>query len=59
MTGLGDFLEFEAVMDSRYSDHALETKKVQTLMEKLQISKESLIALSYQDLLRDPGSMKP
>ena len=46
-------------MDSRYSDHALETKKEQTLMEKLQISEESLIALSYQDLLRDPGSMKP
>ena len=59
VTGLGDFLEFEAVMDSRYSDHALETKKVQTLMEKLQISEESLIALSYQDLLRDPGSKKP
>jgi len=58
VAGLGDFLEFEAVMDDRYSDHARETDKVRKLMEKLQITEASLIATSYQDLLRGQGGKR-
>ena len=52
VVNLGDFLEFEAVMDSKYNDHDLETNKVRKLMAVLKISDSDLIPGSYQDLIR-------
>jgi adenylate cyclase class 2 len=57
--GLGDYLEFEAVMDSRYNDHEQESKKVRQLMQRLQIQENMLIPASYQDLLRKQLRLKP
>ena len=59
INGLGDFLEFEAVMDNKYDDHEQEIKKVMQLMEKLHIRESELIPQSYQDLVRMRGRRKP
>ena len=48
---LGNFLEFEAVMDDRYNDKDLETKKVNYLLEKLEIDEKDLISVSYENLM--------
>ena len=48
---LGNFLEFEAVMDEKYSNKEMETRKVDYLMEKLGIKNEHLISKSYENLM--------
>lgn len=48
---LGTFLEFEAVMDEKYNDRDLETKKVNYLRKVLDIEEEDLICESYENLL--------
>jgi predicted adenylyl cyclase CyaB len=48
---LGNFLEFEAVMDEKYNNKEAETEKVKYLMEKLEINNEDLISESYENLL--------
>jgi predicted adenylyl cyclase CyaB len=48
---LGDFLEFEAVMDNKHQNHDREINKVNKLMKILEISNADLVAKSYQDLL--------
>jgi predicted adenylyl cyclase CyaB len=50
---LGNFLEFEAVMDDRYNDKDLETRKVNFLLEKLEISDKDLISVSYENLMEE------
>jgi len=49
---LGNFLEFEAVMDNKYNDKNVETKKVKFLMDKLGLNDEDLINGSYENLMR-------
>ena len=49
---LGTFLEFEAVMDEKYNDRDLETKKVNYLREILNIDDENLICESYENLMK-------
>ena len=48
---LGNFLEFEAVMDEKYSNKEVETGKVKYLMEKLGVKNEDLIGESYENIL--------
>ena len=48
---LGNFLEFEAVMDERNNDKNVETQKVNFLLEKLQIDEKDLISVSYENLM--------
>jgi len=48
---LGNFLEFEAVMDEKYSNKEVETRKVEYLMEKLGVKNEDLIGESYENLM--------
>ena len=48
---LGNFLEFEAVMNNRYNDKNVETKKITFLMEKLGLKDEDLISMSYENLM--------
>jgi adenylate cyclase class IV len=48
---LGSFLEFEAVMDEKYSNKKVETGKVEYLMEKFGIKNEDLIGESYENLM--------
>lgn len=52
---LGDFLEFEAVMDNHHQFHDLEIEKVNRLMEILNISASDLVPKSYQDLIGEKG----
>jgi len=49
---LGNFLEFEAVMDKKYNNRNVEIEKVTFLMEKLEIKDEDLISESYENLVR-------
>lgn len=48
---LGNFVEFEAVMDDRYNDQDLETEKVNFLLKKLEIDEKDLISVSYENLI--------
>ena len=48
---LGNFLEFEAVMDEKYSNKEVVTGKVKYLMEKLGVKNEDLIGESYENIL--------
>jgi predicted adenylyl cyclase CyaB len=48
---LGNFLEFEAVMDEKYSNKEVEIGKVKYLMEKLGVKNEDLIGESYENIL--------
>ncbi len=48
---LGNFLEFEAVMDEKYRNKEVETGKVEYLMEKFGIKNEHLIGESYENLM--------
>jgi predicted adenylyl cyclase CyaB len=52
VTGLGYFLEFEAVMDQKYNDRQKETEKVNRLMKLLEIGQEDLISQSYENLVK-------
>ncbi len=49
---LGEFLEFEAVMDDSFTDKYVEKKKVEYLMEVLGIKKENLLQNSYENMIR-------
>jgi predicted adenylyl cyclase CyaB len=48
---LGNFLEFEAVMNDRYNNRKVESRKVEYLMGKLGITNEDLISESYENLM--------
>ena len=48
---LGNFLEFEAVMNKKYNDKNVEAKKVNYLMDKLGIKDKDLISGSYENLV--------
>lgn len=50
---LGTFIEFEAVFDEINSDEKKEQQKVNFLMNELNIQKEDLIAVSYENLLKE------
>jgi len=50
---LGNFLEFEAVMDEKYNNKEVETGKVKYLMDKLDINNEDLISESYENLMEN------
>jgi len=52
--GLGTFIEFEAVFDDKDNlDVEKQKEKVDYLMQKLDVKKEMLIAVSYENLLKD------
>ena len=51
VSDLGNFLEFEAVMDTKYNDKNEETRKVKYLMQKLEIENEDLVSESYENLM--------
>ena len=52
--GLGTFIEFEAVFDDKDDfDEEKQKEKVDYLMQKLDVKKEMLIAVSYENLLMD------
>jgi len=52
--GLGTFIEFEAVFDDKDNcDEEKQKAKVDYLMQKLDIKKDMLIAVSYENLLKD------
>ena len=48
---LGTFIEFEAVFDKNNSEEKKEQKKLDYLMQKLEIKKEQLIDVSYENLI--------
>jgi len=48
---LGNFLEFEAVMDEKYRNKNVEIQKVKYLMEKLEINEVDLVSKSYENLM--------
>ena len=48
---LGNFLEFEAVMDEKYRNKNVEIQKVKYLMEKLEINEADLVSESYENLM--------
>jgi predicted adenylyl cyclase CyaB len=48
---LGSFLEFEAVLDEKFNNREEETRKVEFLMEILQIMDDHLINESYENLI--------
>ena len=48
---LGTFVEFEAVMDAKHQNRAVETKKVKYLMKILGINSKDLIDGSYENLI--------
>ena len=48
---LGNFLEFEAVMDEKYRNKNVEIQKVKYLMEKLEINEVDLVSESYENLM--------
>ncbi len=50
---LGSFIEFEAVLDEINCDEKKEQKRIDYLMQKLQISEKDLIAVSYENLLKN------
>ncbi len=52
--GLGTFIEFEAVFDDKDNfDGEKQKEKVDYLMQILNVKKEMLIAISYENLLKD------
>ena len=53
VTGLGHFLEFEAVMDNKFNNRKIETEKVEKLMEALNIHQENLVSESYENLIKN------
>ena len=50
---LGTFIEFEAVMDIKHQNRAVETKKVKYLMNILGIDTKDLINVSYENLIEE------
>ena len=50
---LGQFVEFEAVMDSNGRDEDAEAKKLTDLMNQLGIEQNDLISVSYENLIQD------
>ena len=51
VVNLGNFLEFEAVMDQKYTNKEVETQKVEYIMKKLGVKYEDLIRESYENLM--------
>ena len=49
---LGHFLEFEAVMDTKFDDRSEETNKVNRLLKLLKIDQVDLISESYENLIK-------
>ena len=50
---LGTFIELESVFDPDKSDERLEKKKINRLMELFEINNDSLLSLSYYELIRE------
>jgi predicted adenylyl cyclase CyaB len=48
---LGNFIEFEAVMDDKYNNKNAEIAKIKNLLAKLEIKEENLIKGSYENLI--------
>lgn len=48
---LGSFIEFEAVFDELNNDETLQQNKIDFLMSELGISKDSLISVSYENMI--------
>jgi predicted adenylyl cyclase CyaB len=48
---LGNFLEFEAVMDQKYNNKEIESEKIKYLMNLLGIHNKDLIRESYENLM--------
>jgi len=55
---LGTFIEFEAVYNGNDSEEKKEQKKLDYLMEKLKLNKDSLIDVSYENLLKNKSIKK-
>ncbi len=53
VSGLGEFMELEAVMDEKFNDRGKETKKVNYLLDILDINKEHLLSQSYRELVAE------
>ncbi len=51
VSGLGDFLELEAVMGPEYNDREKETEKVNRLLNILDIKRKDLVSKSYRELV--------
>ena len=48
---LGNFIEFEAVMDDKHHNKNTEIAKIKNLLAKLEIKEENLIKGSYENLI--------
>ena len=53
VSGLGEFMELEAVMDEKHNNRKTETEKVNHLMGILDIEQKDLLSKSYRELAED------
>jgi adenylate cyclase class 2 len=52
VSGLGSFLEFEAVLDENHQDRIKEKKRIENLLRVLCIDSKDLVSKSYRELLK-------
>ncbi len=52
--GLGEFLELEAVYSGEEAQEEEQHRKIEFLLDTLQVCRSDLIAVSYEDLLGGP-----